>query len=139
MASGKGSPDEEEEEGKPLRQLGYSAVFVARSGQPTAFTSHLPQMVAVASRSSSATRPVRLVGFSKACEDRLSACLGIPRVSSIALRFDAPQSGSLIEYVQVHVPPVRMAWLEEAQTGQHRETNIITSETTIGVKRQKKS
>ena len=120
-------------------QASYSVIFVARSGQSAAFTSHLPQMVAAASQSHPGRPPIRLVGFSKACEDRLSSCMGIPRASSIALRTNAPQSSSLIEYVLARCPPVEVAWLEEAKTARHRETKVVTSETTVGVKRQKKS
>jgi ribonuclease P/MRP protein subunit POP3 len=48
----------------------YSAIFVARSGQPSILASHLPQMVATASRSHPLQQPTRLVGLSKACGDR---------------------------------------------------------------------
>lgn len=118
----------------------YSVVFVARSGQPSAFHSHFPQMVALAAQPShSVGKAVRLVGFSKACEDRLSAALGIPRVSSIGLREDAPQAKGLIEFVREHVPPVQVSWLEEARSAGFLETKIDAVPTKVGVKRPRVS
>lgn len=132
----------------------YSAIFVARSGHPSVFYSHFPQMVAVASRGSnrpttdspnaltasspSFAAPIRLVGFSHGCEDRLSACLGIPRVSSIALRTGATQSQGLLDFVRGHVPPVEMRWLQEAQAGKLLKTHIHMAEVTVGPKKKKK-
>jgi hypothetical protein len=89
----------------------YSAIFVARSGQSTAFHCHFPQMVAVASKSPSCKQPVRLVGFSAPCADRLSAAVGIPRVSAIGLRDGAPHAKALLDYVQAHVAPISAPWL----------------------------
>lgn len=113
----------------------YTVVFVARSGQSSAFHCHFPQMVAVASESS----PARLVGFSKACEDRLSECLGIPRASSVALRADAPQSQALLDFVRQKVAPVEIPWLREAATAGYQETKINTIEAPIGRKRQRQA
>ncbi|KAL8387905.1 hypothetical protein RB595_009586 [Gaeumannomyces hyphopodioides] len=113
----------------------YTIVFVARSGQSSAFHCHFPQMVAVASESS----PVLLVGFSKACEDRLSECLGIPRASSVALRADAPQSQALLGFVRQKVAPVGIPWLREAATAGYQETKINTIEAPVGRKRQKQA
>jgi len=137
MSSGQSPADQGA--GEPRGNDVYSVVFVARSGQPTAFTAHLPQMVAVASQACPDTPPIRLVGFSKACEDRLSTSLGIPRASSIALRAGAPQASSLVDFVLANVPRVQLAWLEEAKAGQHRVTSVITGQTNVGAKRQKKS
>ncbi|KAL2201267.1 hypothetical protein P885DRAFT_25724 [Corynascus similis CBS 632.67] len=117
----------------------YSVVFVARSGQSSAFHCHFPQMVALAARSQPSDRAMRLVGFSKACEDRLSAALGIPRVSSIGLREGAPQAKGLVEYVREHVAPVEVAWLREAQSGKFLETKIDAVPTKIGVKKARLS
>ncbi|KAK5664215.1 hypothetical protein OQA88_431 [Cercophora sp. LCS_1] len=116
----------------------YSVVFVARSGQSSAFNCHFPQMVAVASRSSHLRHPIRLVGFSKACEDRLSAALGIPRVSSIALREEAPNANGLVDYVREHVPPIEIAWVEQAESAQYHQTKIDAVPTKIGVAKQRK-
>ncbi len=119
----------------------YTVVFVARAGQSSAFHSHFPQMVALAARSQPADdEAVRLVGLSKACEDRLSAALGIPRASSIALRGDAPQAKGLVDFVRARVAPVDVAWLREAQGGAgFLETRIAAVPTRIGVKKVKSS
>ncbi|KAI2639700.1 hypothetical protein GGS26DRAFT_279859 [Hypomontagnella submonticulosa] len=116
----------------------YSVIFVARSGQPNALNGHLPQMVAVASKSYPGRTPIRLVGLSKSCEDRLSESLHIPRVSCIGLREEAPNSKALVEFTRQHVPIIEIRWLEEAKQAEHRETNINTIETTIGTKKQRK-
>lgn len=112
----------------------YAVIFVARSGQPSAFHAHFPQMVAVASNT---TESIRLVGFSRACEERLSSCLGIPRVSSIGLREGLPQTKALVEFVRQHVSPVEMLWKEEATSGNFLPTNIKAVEVPIGAKKQK--
>lgn len=121
----------------------YTVVFIVRSGHPSAFYSHFPQMVAVASQQAAvstpaSSSPIRLVGFSRACEDRLSASLGIPRVSSIALRAGAPQSQGLFAFLQDTVSAVDARWLDEAQAGQYRETQIHMAEVRVGPKRKKK-
>lgn len=114
----------------------YSAIFVARSAYPNALNGHLPQMVAVASESHPEQMPIRLVGLSKSYEDRLSESLGIPRVSCIGLREQAPNSKALIEFVRQHVPVIEVQWLEEARQAEHRETNINTIETFVSSKKQ---
>ncbi|OTB08653.1 hypothetical protein M426DRAFT_159111 [Hypoxylon sp. CI-4A] len=114
----------------------YSAIFVARSGQPSVLNGHLSQMVAVASKSRPSRAPIRLVGLSKSCEDRLSESLGIPRVSCVGIREDAPNSKALIEFTRQHVPAVELQWLEEARQAEHKGTNINTIETFIGSKKQ---
>lgn len=121
-----------------LKQLPpYAVVFVVRSGPPSTFFSHLPQMVAVASRH--LKEPVRLVGFSKSCEEKLSACLGIPRVSSIALRAgEGGQLKALVDLVRKQVAPVEAPWLEDGGRGEFRETKINSIQAPIGAKRQKK-
>jgi len=89
----------------------YSVVFVAKHGQPTTFHCHFPQMVIAASKNACCKEPIRLVGLSEPCADRLSAALGMPRVSAIALHDDAPQAKALVEYVREHVPPASSTWL----------------------------
>lgn len=113
----------------------YAVVFVARSGQPSAFHSHFPQMVAVASKALPQKQSIRLVGFSAACEERLSRSLGVPRVSSIGLLGGAPQAQALVDFVREHVPPVDMSWSQEA--GRFLGTNISAIEVPIGTKKQK--
>ncbi|TPX14368.1 uncharacterized protein E0L32_005564 [Thyridium curvatum] len=118
--------------------VNYTAIFAARSGQPNALHSHLPQMIAVATESGGVKDPIRLVGFSKSCEDRLSECLGIPRASIIAIRSGAPRSQALIDFVRSHVPAVEVAWLKEAEEAHHLATKINALEVPIGAKRQKR-
>lgn len=117
----------------------YSVVFVARSGQSSAFHCHFPQMVALAAQSQPADSAVRLVGFSKACEDRLSEVLGIPRVSSIALREDAPLAKGLVDFVREHVAPVEISWLREVGAARFLETKIDAVPTKIGSKKPRLS
>ncbi|CAK7202610.1 RNase P and RNase MRP subunit [Sporothrix eucalyptigena] len=122
----------------------YAAVFVVRSGHSSAFYSHFPQMVAVASQQVSAapdspSSPIRLVGFSRACEDRLGTSLEIPRVSAVAIRAGAPQSQGLLKFLEETVSAVDVRWLGEAQTGKFRNTHIHMAEVTVGPKRKKKA
>ena len=117
----------------------YAVVFVARSGQSSAFHCHFPQIVALAARAQSSGNPIRLVGFSKACEDRLSAALGIPRVSSVALREDAPLAKGLVDYVRERVAPVEVSWLRETQSGKFLETKIDGVPTKVGTKKPRVS
>ncbi|EEY22715.1 conserved hypothetical protein [Verticillium alfalfae VaMs.102] len=109
-------------------KLPYALIFVARSGQASAFNSHYPQLVAVASQSSSSNHSIRLVGYSKPCAPALSASLGIPRVSSVGIRHGAPLSKPLIDFVQNCVPPITIPWLSEAETGQYRHTRLVSEE-----------
>lgn len=121
---------------KRASQVSYAAVFVARSGQPSVLNSHLPQMVAAASLKDSSAEPIRLVGLSKACQDRLSMALGIPRVSVIGIRKDAPNSKALVDFARQHVPLTEVPWLKEAPDAQFRDTKINTINTFVG-QRQK--
>ncbi|KAI2785332.1 hypothetical protein F4815DRAFT_452327 [Daldinia loculata] len=114
----------------------YSAIFVARSGQPNVLNGHLPQMAAIASKSHPEQMPIRLVGLSKSCEDRLSESLGIPRVSCIGIREGAPDSKALIEFTAKHVPTINIQWMEEAKKAEYKATNINTIETFVGTKKQ---
>ncbi|KAI5863138.1 hypothetical protein GGS23DRAFT_568457 [Durotheca rogersii] len=127
-------PPEPRDQGPASRP--YSAIFVARSGQPTVLNGHLPQMVAAACEAQQGQAPIRLVGLSKACGDRLSESLGVPRVSCIGLREEAPKSKALVEFTRRHVPVVEAQWLEEARQGEHKGTNINAVETCIGRKKQ---
>ncbi|RSM04661.1 hypothetical protein CEP52_006671 [Fusarium oligoseptatum] len=127
--------DEEAAQGKPERQ--YLMIFVARGNQASTFNCHFPQMAAAASKSLPSPDKIRLVGFSNPCSDRLSACLGVPRVSSIAIAKDAPGAGALQEFVLKSVPPAEAAWLDASRDAQHLTTKINAIETTVGPKRPK--
>ncbi|TKW51213.1 hypothetical protein CTA1_12813 [Colletotrichum tanaceti] len=117
----------------------YSVIFVARSGQPSAFNCQLPQMVAVASKSSPCEPQTRLVGYSRPCAENLSACLGIPRASAVGIRVGAPMSKALVDYVQQHVSPVRVAWLEEAEKAVYRSTQLKIDEKMVPAKKSGKA
>ncbi|RYP57644.1 hypothetical protein DL769_009365 [Monosporascus sp. CRB-8-3] len=130
------APSEERPTKEDSPHCFYSVIFVARSGQPNVLNSHLPQMVAAASKAHPQQVPIRLVGLSKACEEHLSESLGIPRVSCIGLHENAPNSKPLVEFAREHVPVIKMQWLDEAGQAEHRQTKINAIETTIGAKKQ---
>lgn len=117
----------------------YSVIFVSRSGPPSAFFNHLPQMVAIASKSHQLVEPIRLVGFSRDSEARLSACMGIPRVTSVALcAAGMAQLEAMVAFVRERVPAIEAPWLEGPAKGVYHETKITTIQAPIGKKRQKK-
>ncbi|KAK2595574.1 RNase P and RNase MRP subunit [Conoideocrella luteorostrata] len=117
----------------------YCMIFVARGNQSAAFNCHFPKMVTIASRKLGSSETMRLIGFSKPCSDRLSSCLGIGRVSSLAILKDAPGTEALWTFVKNHVASVDAAWLEEKTNPQYRSTRITSVETTVGVKRNRTS
>ncbi|KAJ3483040.1 hypothetical protein NLG97_g7406 [Lecanicillium saksenae] len=105
----------------------YSMIFVCRGNQTAAFNSHFPQMVAASAQQGQPDQATRLVGFSKPCSDRLSRCLGIARVSSIAIQSDAVGSGALWDLVRKSVAPVHIEWLEEARSLQYKQFNCTAA------------
>ncbi|KAH7144026.1 hypothetical protein EDB81DRAFT_884619 [Dactylonectria macrodidyma] len=113
----------------------YSMIFVSRGDQSSPFNCHFPQIVGAGSRHLEANKKIRLVGFSKPCSERLSACLGLPRVSSVAIRTDAPGASALQELVRRTVEPVDAAWLEKTQEAKYLVTMINATEATVGPKR----
>ena len=94
-------------------------------------------MVAAASRAHPEQVPTLLVGLSKACEDRLSQSLGIPRVSCIGLHGDAPNSKPLVDFAREHVPVSDIRWLDEAGLPEYRAAKINSVETFVGAKKQR--
>jgi ribonuclease P/MRP protein subunit POP3 len=122
------SSTDEEPSGQP-----YAFVFVARSGQSAAFNGHFPQMVAFASKASPGASPIRLVGYSKACGERLSSSIGLPRVSSIGIRQDAPGAEALIKFVRERVSPIPVAWMEEAVAADFRPCKVLAEEKMVPV------
>ena len=118
---------------EPDRQ--YSMVFVARGDHASTFNCHFPQMIGAASRKISPERKIRLVGISKPCSERLSSCLGVPRVSSVAIRMDAPGAGALQEFVMKKVAPIEASWLDVSPDAQYLAPKINAIETTVGPKR----
>ncbi|KAI1365185.1 hypothetical protein F5Y08DRAFT_188741 [Xylaria arbuscula] len=114
----------------------YSAIFVARSGQPNALSSHLPQMAAVAPKSHPLQPPIRLVELPRGCEARLCESLGIPRVSCIGICVGAPNSSALIDFTREHVAMIKAPWFQEATDGEYRPTKINSILTVIGVSKK---
>ena len=117
----------------------YTMIFVARGDQSSTFNCHFPKMVAAASQDLPRNVKIRLVGFSKPCSEKLSRCLGIARVSSIAITRAAPGAGVLLELVRSHVEPVDVSWLETDRNPQYLTTSINAIETTVGPKRIRKN
>ncbi|KAF7559327.1 hypothetical protein G7046_g4825 [Stylonectria norvegica] len=115
----------------------YSMVFVARGNQASSFNCHFPQMVGIASRDLAPDNKIRLVGISKPCSDRLSDCLGLPRVSSVAVLRDAAGAEALQHFVRKTVTPVEVNWLDAAGGTPYLATKINAVETKIGSKRMK--
>jgi ribonuclease P/MRP protein subunit POP3 len=115
----------------------YSMVFVTRGNQSSTFNCHFPKMVAASAKTLGPNDGIKLIGFSKPCSDRLSSCLGIARVSSIAIAEDAPGVEALSKFVNEHVPPVDAAWLDGSQDLRYRVTQIISAETGVGAKKMK--
>ncbi|GAP89276.1 putative RNase p and RNase mrp subunit [Rosellinia necatrix] len=129
------SQDDQNSEQK-LASRFYSVIFVARSGQPNALSSHLPQMVAVACKSHPSQPPTRLVELPKACEGRLCESLGIPRVSCIGICIGAPNSDALVDFAREHVGVITIPWLQEAAQVEYQATKINAVETTIGPRKK---
>jgi ribonuclease P/MRP protein subunit POP3 len=120
-------------EDEPHRQ--YSMVFVTRGNQASTFNCHFPQMIGAASKQLPVTEQIRLVGFSKPCSERLSTCLGVPRLSSIAILKDAPGAGALQEFVMKSVAPVEASWLNSSVETKYLGPKINAIQTTVGPKR----
>jgi ribonuclease P/MRP protein subunit POP3 len=119
------------------RQRRYSVVFVARGDQSAAFNCHFPQMVGASTRSLPDADKTRLVGFSRACSEKLSRCLGIPRVSSVALVADAPGAMGVQELVRSTIPAIDVPWLPVPQAEDYRHTKINSIQTTVGNKKMR--
>ncbi|KAG5957228.1 hypothetical protein E4U57_001906 [Claviceps arundinis] len=117
----------------------YNMIFVSRGTQSAAFNCHFPKAVGVASRMCASTEDIKLIGFSKSCSDRLAENLGIARVSSLAIKKDAPGAQALWTFVSGHVASVDIAWLDNTRSIQYKPTQIAAVETKIGTKKVKRS
>ncbi|KAM3478533.1 hypothetical protein MY5147_002178 [Beauveria neobassiana] len=96
-------------------------------------------MVAASSADVQPEHATRLIGFSKPCSSRLSSCLGLARVSAVAIKSDAAGSCALWDLVKKSVKPVQCEWLDEARSLQYRQTQIVSLETSVGSKKTKVS
>ena len=126
-------------DGVPDSQAPYTMVFVARGDQPSTFNCHFPKMIGAASASSPHNERIRLVGFSKPSSDRLSKCLHVARVSSVAVKQNAPGAGPLWDFVKDRVKPIDVSWLEGKHDASYIPTKINSTETTIGPKKVRPS
>ncbi|GAB0133733.1 hypothetical protein EsDP_00002130 [Epichloe bromicola] len=133
------SSDSETIQNRGSSDHSYSMIFVARGNQPAAFNCHFPKMVGVASRKGDSTKNIKLIGLSKPCSNRLAACLGIARVSSLAIKKNAPGVEALWAFINDHVASVDIAWLNNPGSIQYKPTHIAVVETTVGPKRIKTS
>lgn len=127
------------EDDSQVQRKKYSMIFVARGDQSSAFNCHFPTMVGAASRDIPHDERIRLVGFSKSSSERLSSCLKVARVSSVAVEREAPGAGALWEVVKRSVKPVDVPWLDGNGVPPYLSTKINTIETTLGPKRPKQS
>jgi hypothetical protein len=94
----------------------FSAIFVPRSLAAVNFA--CPSASTRLPRRPSRTRSYRLrelVQLPKGGEARLSAALGLPRVSFIGMLDGAPHTKSLVDLVRECVPEIEVLWLEEAK------------------------
>ena len=117
----------------------FSAIFVPRSSQPSILHAHLPQLVTTASLANPELPATRLIQLPKGCEARLSAALGLPRVSFIGMLDGAPHSKSLVDLVRECVPEIEVLWLEEAKKSVYLplKVNVIESFVPVAKKDQK--
>ena len=96
-------------------------------------------MVGVASHKLPEDKQIRLVGLSKSSSERLSACLGLARVSSVAIRNSAPGVDALLSLAHSVVPKIDIPWLSEDLHINYEKTVVVSKEVAIGVKRPKYS
>ncbi len=125
------------EEAEPEKKRTYSMVFVSRGNQTSAFNSQFPSMIAASTKGLPNDSETRLVGFSKPCSDKLSASLGLARVSSVAIASDAPGVDALWELVKQTVKPIHSEWLADAKSTEYKSTQIKSVEITVGPKKAK--
>lgn len=118
-----------------VKDAPYTMVFVARGDQPSTFNCHFPKMVAASCSKVQSDDRTRLVGFSKPSSERLSRCLDVARVSSVAVRRDAPGAGPLWDFVRQRVKPIEASWLESETWSTYKSAKINSMETIIGPKK----
>jgi len=117
----------------------FSAIFVSRSLQLSILHAHLPQLLTTASLAKPELPTTKLVQLPKSGEARLSAALGLPRVSFIGILDGAPHTKSLVDLVRECVPEIEVLWLEEAKSSIYRplKVNAIESFVPLAKKEQK--
>ncbi|KAF7857215.1 hypothetical protein EAF04_009456 [Stromatinia cepivora] len=115
----------------------FSAIFVARSNQPPILNSHLPQIIATASKAHPTKPSTRLLQLPKGSETRIAAVLGLPRVSFLGILDDAPNSKALPDLIRDCVEEIQIPWLDEAKKAEYLETKINSIQTSIGAAKAK--
>lgn len=125
-----GAPDSGQDVDSP-----YTMVFVARGDQQSTFNCHFPKMVAASTTHMPPGSRTRLIGFSKTSSERLSKCLNVARVSSVAVRRGAPGAGPLWDFVSQRVKPLEAPWLETEAYDSYKRAKINSMETTVGPKK----
>ncbi|KAK4227672.1 hypothetical protein QBC38DRAFT_477073 [Podospora fimiseda] len=113
----------------------YIALFIPKTGQSPIFNCLFPSMIG------SLSPEVRLVGFDmKEAAERLSEAAGIPRVSCVGIKKDAPEFlvKGLVEFIQENVKEVEVKWLKEVERGEFLETRIKGVVTMVGKGKEKK-
>lgn len=83
------------------------AVIIDRSSQPPIMIQHLPKMLAAVARSLAPESPIWLVTLPNGSEDRLRKAIEIPRVGHFGILENAPNARSLLDYIKLHVEPVK--------------------------------
>lgn len=94
-----------------------AVVFVFSDGQPEILTSHLPLLCKLASERGTATPETRLVRLQRPAGDRIASALGVPRISALGLKANAPESNPLVTFVREHIVSLDVPWLHHATQG----------------------
>lgn len=133
----KENPNNLDPETRPQPLQHFSVIFVARSNQPPILNSHLPQIIATASKAYPTKPSTRLVQLPKGSETRIAAALGLPRVSFLGLRDDAPNCKALVDLIRECVEEIEVPWLDEVKKAEYLETKINSIQTSIGAVKSK--
>jgi ribonuclease P/MRP protein subunit POP3 len=122
---------------KPQNSTHFSAIFVLRSSQPSILHSHLPQLIATASKARPDLPATGLVQLPKNCDARLCQALELSRVSFIGLLEGAPHSKALVDLVRDCVSEVEIPWLQEVKKANYLPVKINVIETLAPVVKEK--
>ena len=115
---------------------GYPAViFVCQAALPGPVCQSIPILVATASQHKQNAEPLRLVGLSLSAEAAVSAALGLPRVSVLAVHHGAPGTGPLSQFVREHVEPIKVPWLHEVFSSSYLPVKVNAVEVAVGGKK----
>ncbi|KAB8289855.1 hypothetical protein EYC80_010487 [Monilinia laxa] len=110
----------------------FSTIFFSRSTTPPILTSHLPQLIATASKAHPSKPLTKIVPLPQGSETRIAAALHLPRVSFLGILDDAPNSKALLDVIRDCVGTIEIPWLDEVKRGEYLEARIRVIQTTIG-------